>query len=344
MSKPPIPVVAVIGTGVIGRSWIRVFTRAGCETRIYDRDPEQVRRAVAWVRADLRQARQAKRIKKKAAKAEAARLVPCTTLSEALRGAGYVQESGPEQLAAKQALFAELDQVAESDAILASSTSAISMTEIVRGLAGADRCIVAHPINPPHLIPAVEVLAGEQTSAEVEQQTVEFLAGVGQSPVRMNRYVPGFVANRLQVALVREAIDLVARGVASVEAVDAAVRDGLGLRWAFMGPFAVANTNADQGVREYFTRFRDGFHTLWDNLDTSVRLDDALVERLGEATDRMTAGIPLADQREQRDRAIEELKAVKQALRRAARKRAKKKSKARNGTSKAKKSAGRGER
>ncbi|MEZ4457508.1 MAG: 3-hydroxyacyl-CoA dehydrogenase family protein [Gemmatimonadales bacterium] len=132
------------------------------------------------------------------------------------------------------------------------------------------------------------------------RKTVRFLRELGQVPVLLNRFAPGFVLNRMQAALIREAVDLVASGVADVQAVDDSIRAGLGLRWALLGPFGVANTNADGGVREYFTRFRDAYHSLWADLRTDVRFDDALVERLGAATDRMLPA-PLPAQRAWRD-------------------------------------------
>jgi 3-hydroxyacyl-CoA dehydrogenase len=127
----------------------------------------------------------------------------------------------------------------------------------------------------------------------------------------MKRFVHGFLLNRMQAALVREAVDLVASGVAGVEALDAVIRDGLGLRWALMGPFGVANTNADGGIREYFTRFRTAYHGLWDALSTRTRFSDELVEQLGQETDAMTGGVALAEQRTWRDRMVDAIREVK---------------------------------
>lgn len=309
MKKPPIATVAVVGTGVIGRSWIQVFARAGCRVRAFDRDPEQLARAMAWLKADLKDQR-ARGLKKKQARAQWERVEAVESLAEALDGAGYVQESGPEQLAAKRALYAELDQAAMPRAIIGSSTSTLDMTAIAEGLRGAGRCIVAHPVNPPHIVPAVEILGGAATEAKVVRRTIKFMAALGQVPILMHRYAFGFVLNRLQSALVREAVHLVQSGVADAEAVDDAIRDGLGLRWALLGPFGVANGNADGGVREYFTRFRASYHELWDDLATDVRFDDALVERIGTQTDRMLPA-PLETQRAWRDRLVTGIRALK---------------------------------
>ena len=195
-------------------------------------------------------------------------------------------------------------------AIIGSSTSAIDMTEIAAGVPGAHRCIVAHPINPPHVVPAVEILGGAATDPKVVKRTIKFMADLGQSPILMYRFTTGFVANRLQSALIREAIDLVRSGVCDVQAVDDAVRDGIGLRWALLGPYGVANTNADHGAAEYFTRFRDSYHALWGDLKTDVRLDDDLVARLGKQTDKMITSSHQA-QRAWRDRMVGKIRRLK---------------------------------
>jgi 3-hydroxyacyl-CoA dehydrogenase len=302
-----VTVVAVVGCGVIGRSWIRVFTRAGCEVRVWDPAPAAVNAAIAWHAAE-------------ATRDGCGGAAPtgCATLADALSCPGigdapvtYVQESGPEQLEAKAALFAELDRLAHADTILGSSTSTLDMTDIARGLPGAHRCIVAHPVNPPHVVPAVEVLGGQATSADVVRKTSELLRAVGQSPVLLHKYVPGFLLNRMQAALVREAISLFERGVADVDAIDAVIRDGLGLRWALMGPFGVANTNADGGVREYYTRYAASFQWLMNDLGATPAFGPDAIERMGERTDAMYPGVSREAIREWRDQLVQGIVALK---------------------------------
>ena len=312
MEKPSIETVAVVGTGVIGRSWIEVFARSGCQVKVFDHDDGQLARAIEWFERDVKDQRRRGVLRKKEARAWRERVSPAGSLEAALRGAGYVQESGPERLDLKQALFRELDRLAPRTAILGSSTSAIDMTEIARGLSGAGRCIVAHPVNPPHVVPAVEVLGGDRTTPRVVRRTIKFMRELGQVPILMNRFAPGFVLNRLQAALVREAVHLVATGVCDVQAVDDSIRAGLGLRWALMGPYGVANTNADGGLRDYFTRYRDSYQTLWASLSTDVRLDDQLVSQLGRQMDRVVTG-SLEAQRAWRDRVVMAIRALKDA-------------------------------
>jgi len=293
---PPISTVTVVGTGVIGRSWAQVFARAGCNTHLYDRDAAQVARALELFGSDP----------------HLARVSPHTELGDALTGAGYVQESGPEDLTTKRSIYSELDRLADPSTILASSTSAMDMTAIAAGLRGASRCIVAHPVNPPHVVPVVEVLPGKATDPGVVKRTTAFLRAVGQTPVVLNFYLPGFLLNRMQAALLREALHLVESGVADVAAVDAVIRDGLGLRWALMGPFGVANTNADGGVREYFTRYRQAYIDLMNDLGPTPAFDPQQIERWGRATDLMVGDTPRDRLRAWRDRLVGRIRRLKQ--------------------------------
>lgn len=282
---PTVETVAIIGTGVVGRSWARVFSRAGCRTRLYDGDPAQVERALVW----LQECAMAEAVEGDDSSAAAAMSLVSgyTDLAEAVAGAGYVQESSPERLPLKQPLFAALEGAAAPDAILASSTSALDMTAIASGLATAARCVVAHPVNPPHVIPAVEIVPGQLTDPAIVERTAALMRSVGQTPVVMNFYLNGFLLNRMQAALWQEAIHLVESGAADVEAVDAVIRDGLGLRWALMGPFGVGDTNADGGVREYFERYGPTLRGIMDELGHIPALDAAQIERLGQSTDAM---------------------------------------------------------
>jgi 3-hydroxyacyl-CoA dehydrogenase len=305
--------VAVVGTGVIGRSWIKLFARAGCRTRVYDPNPLQVENALAWQEEDLKLDVADGFIDAKEAAQHREMVTAHQDLGETLDGAGYLQESGPERIDLKKAMFLELDRTAGPETILGSSTSGLDMTEIARGLPGARRCIIAHPVNPPHVIPAVEVLGGKHTDSGVITRTCEFLTSVGQKPVLMNSYVSGFLLNRMQAALVREAIQLVERGVADVEAVDTVICDGLGLRWALMGPFGVANTNADGGIREYFTRYREAYVEAMNDLASTPSLDSEMIERLGQGTDAMFNCTSHNKIRRWRDRAVGKICAIKRS-------------------------------
>ena len=295
--EPTIPVVAVAGTGVIGRSWALLFARAGCQTRLHDRDPAQLEKALAWLDQNP--------------ETNHSLISVHPRLTDALDGAGYVQESGPEDIEIKRGIYRDLDHAADSRAILGSSTSAHDMSDIAGGLAGANRCIVAHPVNPPHVIPVVEILPGVKTDPDVVTRTRDFMTSVGQTPVLMNFYVPAFLLNRIQSAVIREAISLVESGVADVDAVDAVIRDGLVIRWALMGPFGVANTNADGGIREYFTRYGEAYKSCMDQLGPTPSFDEEMIERLGRGTDAMTGNASRDETLRWRDRLIQKIRELK---------------------------------
>jgi 3-hydroxyacyl-CoA dehydrogenase len=213
--------VAIVGAGTIGGSWARLFVRAGLEVAVCDADPGLARRVAA------------------AAGAEAG-----GSIAETVAAADWVQESVPETLEAKRAALAEAERHAPAQAILASSASALAPSEIAADLARPGRFLVAHPTNPPHLVPLVELVPGTATAPATLERALAFLRSVGQEPIVVRKEVCGYVLNRLQMALLREAMWLVREGVASVADVDRTVTSGLGLRWAFLGPFGVEETNA----------------------------------------------------------------------------------------------------
>jgi 3-hydroxyacyl-CoA dehydrogenase len=284
---PAIPkIVALVGAGVIGRGWIRVFAAKGAEVRLYDPDPAQIARTLQWLEQDLA-ADLAEGFVTAAERSAILRHARGEEdLAAALADADYVQESAPERLAVKQELFAELDRLAGPHAILASSTSALDIGEIARGLPGIRRCIMAHPFTPPHLMPVVEILGTPETDPAVLQQACDHLAACGQIPVRMNRYVKGFLGNRIQAALIREALHLVESGVADAMAVDAVIRDALALRWATIGNFGANHANADSGIVQYFGRYADSYRTLMDDLDsTAPSFDPDMLEQIGRAVE-----------------------------------------------------------
>ncbi len=246
--------VAVVGAGLIGRAWAMVFARAGVPVALWDKVPGVAEGAMAIIAdrlADLRAAG----LVTEAPEVIAARITPAATLAECVTGATHVQENGPERLPPKQELFAELDRLCGPEVVLASSTSGIPASEFTGNLPGRGRCLVAHPVNPPYLVPLVELVGAPWTDPAVIARTRALMDRVGQVPVVALKETRGFVLNRLQAALVAEAFRLVRDGVMSVEDVDACVKDGLGLRWAFMGPFETIDLNAPGGVADYVGRF-----------------------------------------------------------------------------------------
>src|SRR5205085_5888573 len=189
----------------------------------------------------------------------AARLTPAASLAEAVPRADLVQENGPETVEAKRAIFADLDCHAPPAAVLASSTSFIPASAFSEELPGRERCLVGHPVNPPHLVPVVELCGAPWTAPETVARAHGVMSEIGQVPIIVRRELDGFILNRLQGALLTEAMRLVGEGYVSPEDLDKTVRDGLGLRWSFMGPFETIELNAPGGAADYCERY-SGFY------------------------------------------------------------------------------------
>ena len=243
--------IAIVGTGLVGRAWSIVFARAGHPVSIYDPMEGASETALGLIEQNLPALADADLLRGETPAAVLGRIRRAATLADALDGAAHCQESAPERVEVKAALYKDLDRLAAPETVLASSTSGIPASQFSEGLAGQRRVLVAHPINPPHIIPLVEIVPAPWTDPAIVQQTRGLMAAVGQSPISTTREVNGFIVNRLQGALLAEAFRLVEDGVCSVADVDAAVADGLGLRWSFIGPFETIDLNSANGVPGY---------------------------------------------------------------------------------------------
>jgi 3-hydroxyacyl-CoA dehydrogenase len=249
--------VAIVGAGLIGRAWAAVFSRAGYEVRLFDPVEGQADRCHALCGEALAQL--ARHGLCDDPEGALGRIRVAIGLEEALDGVTLVQENGPEVVETKVEIYRNLDRLAPASAILASSTSAIVCSKFTETLAGRHRCIVAHPVNPPHLVPVVELCGAPWTAPEVIDRAKEIYAGVGQVPVIVHREIEGFVLNRLQGALLTESMRLVGEGYVSPQDLDHVVKNGLGLRWSFLGPFETIELNAPGGIPDYVSRYA-GFY------------------------------------------------------------------------------------
>lgn len=256
------PNVAIIGAGLIGRAWAMVFARAGHKVSIYDNVPGASAKALDLIRAGLKDL--ARHGLASDPDGAASRVRTAATIAEALEGAGFVQENSPEKLEVKQALFAEMDKLAAPDAIIASSTSTIVASRYTENLKGRHRCLVAHPVNPPHLVPIVELVGSPWTSPDVVTRAKTIYENAGQVPIVVRKEVDGFILNRLQAVLLSEAFRLVGEGYVSPQDLDKTIKDGLGLRWAFMGPFETIELNAPGGIPDYCERYGENLSRLSD--------------------------------------------------------------------------------
>jgi 3-hydroxyacyl-CoA dehydrogenase len=256
----PIRRIAIIGTGVIGASWTALYLAKGLDVVATDVAPDAETALKRFVKA----AWPALERLGLAAGASQSRLAFIGDMPTAVAGADLVQENGPERIDFKKKLYGQLDDLLPPDVIIASSSSGLTMSEIQSGAAShPERCVIAHPFNPPHLIPLVEIVGGAKTSEATIRRAAEFYTSIGQRTVRLNKEMPGHVANRLQAALAREVYYLVSEGVVSAADVDTALCWGPGLRWGVMGNMMLNHLGGGQGGIEHFFQQFTGPMTAW---------------------------------------------------------------------------------
>jgi carnitine 3-dehydrogenase len=260
MTDKPIRRIGIIGTGVIGASWTSLFLAKGLQVVATDVAPN----AETALRKFVEKAWPALKRLGLSPGASQSNLWFTPALAQAVANADLVQENGPERIDFKKKLYGELDQMLPPDVIIASSSSGLTMSEIQSGAPShPERCVIAHPFNPPHLIPLVEIVGGAKTSEETIRRAAEFYTSIGQRTVRLNKEMPGHVANRLQAALAREVYHLVAEGVVSAADVDAALSWGPGLRWGIMGNMMLNHLGGGPGGIEHFFQQFTGPMTAW---------------------------------------------------------------------------------
>ena len=281
--------VAIVGAGFIGRAWAIVFARAGFSVAVYDAVDTalaQCQRLLLENISDLAE----HGLISEAPATVLARIRTETTLPAALQGACLVQECAYETLEIKRAVFAELDRHAAVDTILASSTSWLKASEFSEGLAGRARVLVAHPVNPPYLIPLVELAPAPWTDAAVLASAKTIYQEAGQVPVVLHKEITGFLLNRIQAAVLNEALNLYADGFASMEDMDLVLKNGLGMRWSFMGPFETIDLNAPQGLMDYAERYGSTFREVAADQATNPWNRDTMAQLHAQRREVLPAG------------------------------------------------------
>jgi L-gulonate 3-dehydrogenase len=246
--------IAIIGSGSIGSSWAIVFAQVGNEVLMWDPAPAAATAATGSIRAQLAELSQAGLLEEQP-DVVLARISVAASLWAAVETADHVQENGPEKLDVRRRLFDELDEAAPSAAVIASSTSGMAPSTFSEGLKGRHRCLVAHPANPPYLLPLVELCPAPWTAPEVMEKTRAMMLAAGRQVAVLQREAEGFLLNRLQGALLAEAFRIVADGIAGPDDIDAVVKHALGLRWSFMGPFETVDLNAPGGISDFCARY-----------------------------------------------------------------------------------------
>jgi L-gulonate 3-dehydrogenase len=246
--------VGVVGAGLIGRAWAMVFARAGLQVKIHDASEPALQACMGLI-ADLVSDMHASGLVHEPVADILQRITPVSTLEQACRDVVLVQENVKETVEAKIEVYAQMDRFAPPDAVLASSTSWLPTSSFSKDVPGRHRCLVAHPTNPPYLIPLVEVSPAPWTSDAAVQKAMALYAQVGQAPVLVRKEIHGFLLNRVQGAVLNEMLNLYEQGYASSEDLDKVMKFGLGLRWSFMGPFETIDLNAPDGVTDYAARY-----------------------------------------------------------------------------------------
>jgi len=235
--------VGCVGAGVMGHSWATLFAVKGYQVALQDISEDNLERAMGWIKTALDLMAEKTVIQPSEVKPALSRIHPTTDLSEAVGEADFVLESVYEDYGAKRDIFRDMDSHAPEDAILATGSSWLLITEIQKATGRPERCVGAHGFNPPHLVPLVEIVPGEATSPETVERTRALMEGLGKTPIVVRKEVAGYLGNRIQSAVHQAARDIVESGIATVEEVDLAVSTGIGLRWALYGPFAVTYFN-----------------------------------------------------------------------------------------------------
>ena len=297
------PPVAIIGAGSIGAAFALLFASAGRRVHVYDPSPQQRGALVDQVSASWRDL-DSFRLAQSTEAAVRERIRVFDSLRDAAAHADYVQECAPEQEQLKREIFAELDACTRPDAVLASASSALPVSRFAQGLPGARRCLVAHPGNPPFLLRVIEVVPAAFTDTNVTERARAFLSSVGLTPVMVRKEVAGFVFNRLQGAVLREAYCLVRDGVASVEDIDRVMRDGLGLRWSVVGPFETVDLNTRGGIASHAAKLGPAYAAMGAERGQHDPWTPELVQTVEEQRREM---LPLAQWQERvrwRDRAL----------------------------------------
>lgn len=295
--------VGVIGTGVIGGGWVMHFLAQGLDVVVFDPDPEAETKLArmtdyAWPSLE-------KLGLKPGASPDRLTIVP--TLEEAVTDVDVVQENSPEVLDSKVAVFSQMDAATSPETVLLSSTSGLSMSEIQVGCDHPERTVVGHPFNPPYLMPLVEVVGGKQTSQEAVDWAAEFYSAFGKRVIKMKKELPGFIAGRMQEAMWREMLHMVANDEASVEEIDAAVAYGPGLRWAIMGPGMVYHLGGGEGgMAHVLDQFGPSLKWPWTRLEAPELTDD-LRRRLIAGCETQAQGRSIAEMLRERDDCLIEI-------------------------------------
>lgn len=304
--------VGILGTGTIGISWVSFYASKGMEVKLFDTNSDSLDRSLTKIKENFEHLQKSGLADKKAIEEAQKNLKPVNSIADLVENVEFVHESTSENYDVKKEVFFLMDKFSSSSTIIASSSSGLLMTEIQKVMKNPQRSLIAHPFNPPHLVPLVELVPGKQTNPEIIKIIYGFYRGLGKIPVILKKEVPGHIANRLAAALWREAIDLVASGVASVEDVDKAVYAGPGIRWAFMGQHLIYHLGGGEGGYEHFIgHIGKAFEEYWKGMASWTKIPEEAKRAVISGVNDSLRGRSLSDLNAWRDeKLVKILKAI----------------------------------
>lgn len=297
----------MVGSGLIGRSWAMVFLSGGYKVKIYDNKPGQASGAITEIRKLLEELQQSKMLRGNLSAAEQTSLLSShDDLQQALQDAFFVQECVFEDLEAKQTVFQEVESLVKESVILSSSTSCLMPSNVFSRVQNRTRCIISHPVNPPYYVRLVELVPHPETLPAVMDVAFSLMTDVGQAPVRLRKEIDGFALNRVQYAIIAESWRLVQDGVISVKDIDLVMSEGLGMRYAFIGPIETMHLNAPEGMEDYLQRYSEGIKRVLKSFgpvpefsgDAAARITEEICELIPADQEHLTA------RRERRDQLL----------------------------------------
>lgn len=306
--------IGIFGSGLIGGSWAMIFASVGYQVKIYDIVPEQIDGALKRIDTELKRLETENLLRGTLTAEQQMKCITGTTdIKELVKDTTYIQECIPENLDLKKKVYAQLDAIIEDKTILASSTSTFLPSVLSADMKRKSQVVIAHPVNPPYYVPLIEVVPAPWTKPEIAQKTKELLLDVGQKPVLFTREIEGFAVNRIQYAILNEVWRLVDSGVLNVRDIDSVMSDGLGMRYAFLGPLETAHLNAE-GMLNYCDRYNKSIYDVSQTFGETPRMIGPVAAKIAKQLEEMTPLDKLAERRTWRDNCLTQLSQLKKKL------------------------------